>query len=664
MPYFITEDAPDCEDWTVVKEDGEFVGCHDTKEGAVNQMVAASLNEEIPIGGEYEGEFIRSVRAPVPGADKFTTEEEALDRADELGCEGTHTMDEDGQTIYMPCSTHKIYDGLAGGGTSYSSTREELPSKPAPKKDQIEGSDKNKPGSAKGPGGDVKFSEATETALRNKVSEHNEEMKEKNKPDYTRTTYGQLATVYRRGSGAFSVSHRPGISRAAWSMARVNAYLYVLRNGRPKNPKYVGDFDLLPEKHPKSTRAAETPEFVEAIRQAYKDDKDKPRYSMRDVSLEPPAYMRAAARRGLEFLREGKGGSGLTDKTKREARAMAAGNVTADKWVRIRAWISRHIKDLEAPDADPSSDNYPSAGVVAHLLWGSGPSMRAAERALKYADGVVKRLEEENKGRARGKAVSSLEIRVNSADWELRETATGMTFEGYAAVFNSPSLPLSGSPRGGTFIERIAPGSFIRSLKARNDIKLLWNHDTSEVLGSTRSGTLKLVEDERGLKVTASLPNTSAGRDAAELLRRGDVDAMSFGFTVPRDGDDWNSEGNERTLREVMLHEVSIVAFPAYAETAGMASVRGLEKVALRAQVDLDDLSDALLKLENGEVMTEDETKLLMEVLDSISPEDSDPPETDLPEDEEEEDEPKGPEGDLGMLELKKKKLELLLKGI
>jgi HK97 family phage prohead protease len=214
-----------------------------------------------------------------------------------------------------------------------------------------------------------------------------------------------------------------------------------------------------------------------------------------------------------------------------------------------------------------------------------------------------------------------------------------------------------GSPRGSTFTERIAPGAFLRSLKSRNDIKLLWNHDTSDVLGSTRAGTMKLVEDGRGLRVTAELPNTTLGRDAAELLKRGDVDAMSFGFTVPRGGDEWNAEGTERTLREVMLHEVSIVAFPAYSETAGTATVRGLAKIAQRAQVDVDALSDALLKLENGEEMTEEDAKLLSEVLDSIAPEKPDEPE--------EPEEPAVEEvvGDMAMLELKKKKLELLLKG-
>ena len=126
--------------------------------------------------------------------------------------------------------------------------------KPAPKKEQIKGSDENKPGSASGAGGNIKISASTETALKNKVKEHNDKMKEGDKPAYTRTTLGQLKAVYRRGAGAYSSSHRPGQTRGAWAMARVNAYLYLLRNERPENPKYTTDYDLLPKEHPKSTR--------------------------------------------------------------------------------------------------------------------------------------------------------------------------------------------------------------------------------------------------------------------------------------------------------------------------------------------------------------------------------------------------------------------------
>jgi len=119
-------------------------------------------------------------------------------------------------------------------------------SKPAPKKDRIYGSKRNPKGSASG-GKKIKFSAKTEAALRNKVTEHNKTAKEGRK-----ATMGQLKAVYRRGAGAFSSSHRPGKTRDQWAMARVNAYLKLLRSGSPSNPKYVQDNDLLPKGHPKS----------------------------------------------------------------------------------------------------------------------------------------------------------------------------------------------------------------------------------------------------------------------------------------------------------------------------------------------------------------------------------------------------------------------------
>jgi uncharacterized protein len=364
----------------------------------------------------------------------------------------------------------------------------------------------------------------------------------------------------------------------------------------------------------------------------------------REVNLTPPAYMRAAARRGLQYYEDGLGGDGLVEATIREARAMARGSVTADKWVRLRAWIARHLSDLDSPSARPSSDGYPSAGVVAHLLWGSGPSKASARRALAYAEGVVGRIEAENEGRAKGEALSKIETRILTTEFEVREEADGMHLTGYAARFNEASEPLP-------FTERIAPGAFKRSLKSRNDVKLLWNHDTSMVLGSTRAGTLTLTEDDRGLRVSAVLPDTQAGRDAKVLIQRGDVTGFSFGFTVPKGGDSWNADGSERTLKSIRLLEVSTgVAFPAYTSTNGTAQVRGLDKIAQRAEVDADTLADAMLKLEDGEEITAEEKDILSRVISELAPKD----EETTPE----------PAGDLAMLALKKKKLELLPKGI
>jgi hypothetical protein len=122
-------------------------------------------------------------------------------------------------------------------------------SRPAPKKDRIYGSKVNKPGSADGTK-KIKFSSRTETALRNKVKEHN-----KNAKAGRTATLRMLKAVYRRGAGAFSSSHRPGKTRDQWAMARVNAYLRLLRTGRPANPNYKQDNDLLPKSHPKSSNS-------------------------------------------------------------------------------------------------------------------------------------------------------------------------------------------------------------------------------------------------------------------------------------------------------------------------------------------------------------------------------------------------------------------------
>jgi uncharacterized protein len=498
MPYFVTEEGehPDCSGYAVVKDDGELLGCHETKQDAIDQMVAVSISEGIEPGGTY-------------------TRQEPDTESREL------------PDNYRPALSEDVPEGRACGNCIF-------------------------------------YDES-------RVNEAGDK---------------------------------------AWC-ERWDDYV-------------SGDY------------------YCNAWRDNENRDQEN---EQRQVNLTPPAYMRAAARQGLKYYEEGLAGDGLVQRTVREARAMARGSVTAEKWVRIRAWIARHLVDLDSPSARPGSDDYPSPGVVAHLLWGSGPSKSAARRALAYAEGVVARIEAENENRGvKGEALSKIETRTNATSIEVREDGDGMSFSGYAAVFNSASEPLP-------FIERIAPGAFRKSLRSRNDIKFLWNHDAGEILGSTRAGTLTLTEDATGLRVDGTLPNTSRGRDVAELLRRNDIDSMSFGFSVPQGGDKWNEDGSERTLKSVRLHEVSLVAWPAYTATAGTVAVRGLDKIARAAEVDADALADALLKIEDGQTITTDEADMLSRVITQLSPEAE--PEVQAE-----------PQPDLSMLALKKKKLELLMKGI
>lgn len=148
---------------------------------------------------------------------------------------------------------------------------------------------------------------------------------------------------------------------------------------------------------------------------------------------------------------------------------------------------------------------------------------------------------------------------------EARAAADGepAKISGYAAVFNMPSVLLYG------FRERIEPGAFADSV-AQNDIRALWQHDSARVLGRTGPGTLRLWEDEHGLAFELMPPDTQDGRDAVTLIKRGDINQMSFGFNVPTGGDSWAEDDDGiplRTLHSVDLMEVSPVTWAAYPGT-------------------------------------------------------------------------------------------------
>jgi HK97 family phage prohead protease len=635
MPYFIAKDREGCKaGWAVIDQAGAMFGCHPNKQSAIDQAIAISLADKEPFMGERaDSVAVGDYVTWVSGEDSLVGEVYSVD-----GDMAQVTIYDEEDGVYVesvllavvPIADLTKLDGLP-------TVELMVETDPA---DQMRKAD----------GDPVILSDIDGTLLNG--GGRNDRVWQ-----FIQSLDGAL----------FILTGRPESDRANTERDLADADItysrLIMNDGstadspafkKAKAEELLATYDIVAAIENNDTTLRY---FRELGIDAYSPGSVPDVAEGRAIDQQAPAYMRAAARRGLEYYAQGLAGDGLVDRTVREARDMAEGRVSDDKWIRIAAWIARHLGDLDSPDADPSSDNYPSAGVVAHLLWGSGPSKRAAERTLAYAQGVVARIEAEQerdamtvdvrakwvdvahriKAQLEGSAVEDRakpqpEQRVNVADFEVRETGDGMTFTGYAAVFNSDSQPLP-------FIERIAPGAFKRSLQSRNEVKLLWNHDSGEPLASVRGGTLKLTEDARGLKVEAQLANTTRGRDVSELIRSKVIDSMSFGFSVIKDA--WSNDGNTRTLEAVRLFEVSIVSSPAYEGTAGTVAVR-----SAATGIDADQLADALMRLESGEDLDPTQATLITDVVSKLT----------------KTEEVQAVEGDI--LALKKKKLDLLMKEI
>ena len=231
---------------------------------------------------------------------------------------------------------------------------------------------------------------------------------------------------------------------------------------------------------------------------------------------------------------------------------------------------------------------------------------RPADDAPESEDSIDESTQLEENSMAREHETRALPL----GDFTVTEGEDGQkTFSGYAAVFGAES-------QGLPFIERIANGAFSRAIKqaeqGRRVIKFLHGHDESRMLATTASGRLTLTEDAVGLKVEARLD--PADPDAAAVISKLTNEAkamgMSFGFTVPKNGQTWNEDGS-RTLTEIGLLEVSTLSghTPAYPATLGLTAVR---KIAPnKIGVDGDALLATLEAVKAGSTLDADQTALL-----------------------------------------------------
>jgi len=143
----------------------------------------------------------------------------------------------------------------------------------------------------------------------------------------------------------------------------------------------------------------------------------------------------------------------------------------------------------------------------------------------------------------------------------------GRTVSGLAIPYGKPSQVLSPG-----FIETIARGAAGEGIRTRKNIRALLEHDPSQPLAKTPK--LKLTETDEGVRYQFSLPLTSAGNDALELIKDGTIQGASFRFSTPEDGDEWTRSGGtvHRTIKKMEISEISLVSDPAYLDTT--ASVR------------------------------------------------------------------------------------------
>lgn len=173
---------------------------------------------------------------------------------------------------------------------------------------------------------------------------------------------------------------------------------------------------------------------------------------------------------------------------------------------------------------------------------------------------------------------------------EDRGDDAGPVIVGYAAVFERETDL-------GWFTEEVAPGAFKETIED-DDIRSLVDHDSSRILGRTSAETLRVSEDERGLRMEIDVPDTSAGRDIVTSIKRGDVDGASFSFDVLDDKWETRDGKDHRTLERVKLYDVGPVTFPAYTDTTvaarSLEAVRNGEEVtkrrALQEQRERDEM--------------------------------------------------------------------------
>ena len=362
---------------------------------------------------------------------------------------------------------------------------------PAPPSDRVKGSKTNPKGSASGKRGGIEISESVARALQGMVDKHNDRYKAKSK----KVDLGSLKAVFRRGAGAFSVSHRPGMTRNQWAYGRVKAFLKLVGTGQRKEA-YTGDLDLLPSGHPQKTEAKA--ELMAPQKYSH-------------IDFKPPEGAKKAAERALRRrAQKPQSQRGMTPVGIARARDLIAGkNLSPETVRRMLAYFTRHEIDKEGS----TWEGY-GKGRQAWDGWGGDAGYSWARKVVNQMNAADKKATL----RAYGEAVQLSAV----PSYDVPEGLTiGKPFKTLA--LGQVSSRMSGEAIGAPISKELLE-EMVRVYRERRDadpVIIDWQHATSPFQGGTpappESGNalgmiveLELREDglyaipaynERGLKV-------------------------------------------------------------------------------------------------------------------------------------------------------------------
>jgi len=201
------------------------------------------------------------------------------------------------------------------------------------------------------------------------------------------------------------------------------------------------------------------------------------------------------------------------------------------------------------------------------------------------------------------------------SEFELREASGGsglLTFTGYACVVE---VPYEMQDWLGPYSEVVRSGAFTKTLSDGADVAFLINHG-GMTLARTKSGTLKLSEDETGLYTEASLdPANTLVAQLRSAVERGDMDEMSFAFWVMRQ--QWSPDYEQRDILEVKLHQgdVSCVNFGANPNTGGLVSMRSVDAMRQLRKLNTRAYAAALTEIRAGKALSSATVDVLTQVL-------------------------------------------------